>query len=112
MKPIQALSGALISLLLAIPASARHACVSISDASAESQQLSDRIVPPSVARLVLAQRLGLSGYHSLGGADDDAIEFLNAHSTHQEQDQARRKVLLFVEGVDEPDSMSTRKTVA
>ncbi|KAL9047848.1 MAG: hypothetical protein Q9162_007932, partial [Coniocarpon cinnabarinum] len=103
MKSFGAISGALLSLLLALPASARHACVSFADANTEASS-NHPSVSPSVARLLLAQRLGLSQYHSFGDVDEDAIDLLNAHSRGQQQlDDGRQRVVVFLEGVHEPD---------
>ena len=109
MKPLRRLSGALLVLLLAIPASARHACVSIAGSSTSF----DSAVSPSAARLLFAQRLGLSEYHALSSPDDAAIDLLNAQggsswATHEptNAESEQRRILLFLEGVEDPDSTS------
>ena len=65
-------------------------------------------ISPQTARLLLAQRLGLSRYHSLQDADERTLEVLNTHGGEQQQIfapeetlQAAEKLLLIVEGVDE-----------
>ena len=69
-------------------------------------------ISPITARLLLAQRLGLSQYHSLEDADDVTIELLNAFGDAQEQifhdhDQGRRpdKLLTFIENVEHPEGV-------
>ncbi len=72
------------------------------------------VEPPSIsphsARLLLAQRLGLSQYHSLQDADDLTLEILNKYGGEHQQIFAREetvqdveKLLLIIEGVDEGD---------
>lgn len=63
-------------------------------------------------RLLLAQRLGLSQYHSLEDADDVAIELLNGFGAAREQifhDQERGrktdKLLAFIENVEYPEGV-------
>ena len=65
-------------------------------------------ISPDTARLLLAQRLGLSHYHSLEDADELTLELLNAYGgeqqsifTREETIQGAEKLLLIVEGVNE-----------
>ena len=63
-------------------------------------------ISPHTARLLFAQRLGLSQYHSLQDADDSTLGILNTYGGEQQQIFAREngggeKLLLVVEGVDE-----------
>lgn len=65
-------------------------------------------ISPRTARLLLAQRLGLSRYHSLQDADESTLDILNTCGGEQQQVFAREdgsevveKLLLVVEGVDE-----------
>lgn len=67
-------------------------------------------VSPTTARLLFAQRLGLSHYHSLDGADEDTIELINQFGGKHGQlfiDRVERqpdqKVLVFVENVEHPE---------
>lgn len=62
------------------------------------------------ARLLLAQRLGLSQYHSLNGADEAEIKLLNGFEGSREQmfldeETSSGKVLAFIENVEHPDGM-------
>lgn len=62
------------------------------------------------ARLLLAQRLGLSQYHSLDGVDEAAIELLNGLEGSREQifldeEESREKLLAFIENVEHPDDL-------
>jgi len=63
-------------LLLAGAVSAEVAHVLLPDHA--TPQTKPRIVSPSDARLVLAQRLGLSDFHSLKDANEETVEALNA----------------------------------
>ncbi|KAK2773057.1 hypothetical protein FQN53_004285 [Emmonsiellopsis sp. PD_33] len=76
----------------------------------------NRIVAPQTARLILANRLGLSEGTTLGAVDEKAIQNLNIFGGKQtaifgdlnsEDDLA--KMLLVWEGVDVPDLASTSK---
>lgn len=62
------------------------------------------------ARLLFAQRLGLSQYHSLDGADEATVELLNGFESSREQifldeEKHTEKVLAFIENVEHPDGM-------
>jgi len=74
-------------------------------------------LPPSIspitARLLLAQRLGLSQYHSLEDADESTLEVLNDYGGRQgqvfedeEQIRGAEKLLLIVDGVSNPQGTS------
>ena len=68
-------------------------------------------VSPSTARLLLAQRLGLSQYHSLKDAGDSTIKHLNALGGTQnpifsDEEQEPLKLLIFVEGWENPKGSS------
>lgn len=65
-------------------------------------------ISPNTARLLLAQRLGLSHYHSLQDADESTLDILTTYGGKQKQIfahgdgfQDAEKLLLVVEGVDE-----------
>ncbi|MCJ1455930.1 hypothetical protein MMC28_006287 [Mycoblastus sanguinarius] len=69
-------------------------------------------ISPNIARLLFAQRLGLSQYHSLEDADESTIGVINTFGGIQQQifdnDERRRgaeKLLLIVEGVANPEGM-------
>jgi hypothetical protein len=68
-------------------------------------------ISPSTARLLLARRLGLSHYHSLKSINEEEIAQINDLSGHQkplfavpDDDQVRRKVMVVVEGIHNPES--------
>ena len=70
---------------------------------------------PNTARLLFAQRLGLSQYHSLQDFDDSTLEILNVYGgnrqqifTQKERSPDAEKLLLVVEGVDEGSSAYQR----
>lgn len=67
-------------------------------------------ISPVTARLVLAQRLGLSQYHSLDDADESTLEALKAFGGEQRRllkDDDRppgdEKFLFIIEGVTRPE---------
>ena len=69
-------------------------------------------VSPSTAGLLLAQRLGLSQYFSLEGADAAVIRSLNHFAGPQKplfddhvEEEELRKVLIWIDGVDKPESI-------
>ena len=71
---------------------------------------STRSTSPQTARLLLAHRLGLSQYHSLGNAQDHVIEDLNSLRTSQRPllsgsrvEPTRRQLLIVVEGLEHPE---------
>lgn len=108
MKSLAVLSlvGAVAQAYAALP----EAHVYLSDGS---QQHHSR--PPSIspheARLLFAQRLGLSSYHSLGGVSESTLEHLNIYGSaqkqlfHEEQWQSPSRLLVVVEGVEHPEGM-------
>jgi hypothetical protein len=76
------------------------------NAKAAPQQAPE--VSPEAARLILAQRLGLSKYHSIENADDDLISHLNAYGGRQElfrdanvQDSISAHLLVWIEDVED-----------
>lgn len=80
--------------------------------TSESWSRQAQIEPPSIspytARLLLAQRLGLSQYHSLEDADESTLDILNTYGGEQQKifahdgmSQGAEKLLFVVEGVDE-----------
>ena len=65
------------------------------------------------ARLLLAQRLGLSRYHSLEDSDEITLEALNSFGVRQEpifrleqQTRPSQKLLVIVDGVHHPEGSS------
>ena len=68
-------------------------------------------ISPNTARLLFAQRLGLSQYHSLQDTDESTLKILNTYGgnqqqifAHEERSRDAEKLLLVVEGVDEGSS--------
>lgn len=69
-------------------------------------------ISPNTARLLLAQRLGLSQYHSLGQANEDDLGILNTYGGIQQQlfgnDDLLRsanKLIIIVEGLSNPEGV-------
>ncbi|OAL07423.1 hypothetical protein IQ06DRAFT_238373 [Phaeosphaeriaceae sp. SRC1lsM3a] len=68
-------------------------------------------VSPETARLIIAQRLGLSRFHSIEHADAEAIRHINAYGGRQQKlfgaddaDRSRAHLLMWVEDGDEQDA--------
>jgi hypothetical protein len=80
--------------------------VAAAAAAAASPQLSTS-ANPQTTRWILAQRLGLSQFHSIKHADDEEIQLLNAYGGRQQklfggEDKERTKahVLVWVDDVE------------
>ncbi|KAJ4344178.1 hypothetical protein N0V95_006293 [Ascochyta clinopodiicola] len=64
-------------------------------------------IDPETARLILAQRLGLSRFHSIHDADADAIKNINAFGGRQQKlfgeqaDTSRAQLLVWLEDAEE-----------
>ncbi|KAF1912342.1 hypothetical protein BDU57DRAFT_459285 [Ampelomyces quisqualis] len=65
-------------------------------------------VSPETARLIIAQRLGLSRFHSVEHADADAIRHINTYGGRQQKlfggydaDRSRAHLLMWIEDGDE-----------
>lgn len=107
-------SGSLIvSLLLAIPSNARSAHVYLSGRDTTAISTSREAVSPSTARLIFAQRLGLSDFHSLEGADEDALASLNAYGARQrrlfaDEESRPSRAVVLVEDVKDLEGMVTQ----
>lgn len=70
------------------------------------------LITPITVRLLLAQRLGISQYHSLNGPSEDTLEILNKFGGDEGQillpgDQRTNseKLLIFVENVEHPEGV-------
>lgn len=68
-------------------------------------------VGPETARLILAQRLGLSRYHSIAHADPETIRHINAFGGRQRKllggddaDQSKAHLLMWIENVEQDEA--------
>lgn len=68
-------------------------------------------VSPETARLIIAQRLGLSRFHAIEHADAEAIRHINAFGGRKQKlfgtddaDRSRAHLLMWVEDGDEQDA--------
>ena len=93
------------SVTVQICAASREASVYYLDKSTAPSNAQPPSVFPSTARLLLAQRLGLSQYHSLKNADPSTITILNSLNGPQkplfldeERDERAVRVLAIIEG--------------
>ena len=111
MKPFPSITVVALSALLAVPITAREAYVSLSRCADSIR--SGGTVTPSTARLIFAQRLGVSDFHSLADVDSKDIEALNIYSPPRQvslldseaDDSSRRAVVFFLEDVEDPRGM-------
>lgn len=100
------------ALLFGLPAVAQNALVYL--ATPSPVDYAPTTLDPSEARLVIAQRLGLSRYHNLNKATDRTLRLLNAFSPAPEsllsahQEERPRQALVIIEGVEDPESQSSR----
>ena len=90
-----------------------EAFVYTSDASPLPSKESLLSISPHTARLLFAQRLGLSQYHSLEGADETTLDILNTYGgkqqqifAHEERTRSIDRILLIVDGVANPERWS------
>lgn len=93
-----------------------QALLYISDRDPVPSRESPPSISPITARLVLAQRLGLSQYHSLDDVDESTLEALNAFGGEQrrlfkddEQPTLEEKFLFIIEGVTRPEGSDLQK---
>ena len=100
------------STALGIYAASEEAFVYIQDNALAPQSLKAETISPSTARLLFAQRLGLSQYHDLGDADEATLQILNAYGGQQQsifgdieesRHQSTDRLLFIIEGVEFPE---------
>lgn len=74
-----------------------------------SSQSQPAAVSPETARLILAQRLGVSQYHTIEGVDSDLIRHLNAFGGKQallgNDKRSVAHLLVWIEGADNADGV-------
>lgn len=94
-------------------AASPEASVYFFDKNTEPSEAQPPSLSPSTARLLLAQRLELSQYHSLKDADSSTIRQLNALGgtpkqifPNEEQGETPMKLLIIVEGWEDPKGSS------
>jgi hypothetical protein len=111
MKPLAVLS--LASVVAQVYAALPEAYVYLSDGR-QQYHTKPPSISPHEARLLFAQRLGLSSYHSLGDVSESTLEHLNLYGGaqkqlfHEEQWQSLSRLLAVVEGVEHPEGMLVR----
>lgn len=102
----------LVDCLLAVSGAcaALEASIHLLDSLPSQSKQQPRTIAPSTARLLVAQRLGLSQYHDLGDADEDTLDILNSFRGEElpifDDDATTRpsiidKALYVVEGVED-----------
>ncbi|KAL9126630.1 MAG: hypothetical protein Q9217_004350 [Psora testacea] len=100
------------SIAATVYAASNVAIVYLSNNEPSGSSSTPPSISPKTARLLLAQRLGLSQYHDLGDADDLTLEILNRHGgirhkvfVPQDESSVKRQLLLVVEGVEHPEDI-------
>ena len=103
------------STALGIYAASQEAPIYIQDDSLNGPTSKTQSISANTARLLLAQRLGLSQYHDLGDADEVTLDVLNTYGGQQqsifgEREESRQqstdKLLFIIEGVEYPEGGS------
>jgi Domain of unknown function (DUF3844) len=84
------------------------------DSPSSSRSSNLETIDAQTARLIFAQRLGLSQFHTLSTSDDEALRRINDFGGRQrplfaseKPTEGPSKVMIVIEGVDEPMSMSS-----
>ncbi|MCJ1352406.1 MAG: hypothetical protein MMC33_002390 [Icmadophila ericetorum] len=67
-------------------------------------------ISPLSSRLLFAQRLGLSRYHTLEGVDDDTLDLLSRFGSQRsslfaDENEELVKSLVIIEGIDRPEGV-------
>lgn len=99
--------GLVASSLYCAAAAANNGHVFTFDASKTHAAPASSPVDPETARLILAQRLGLSRFHSIKDADAEVIKTINAYGGRrqklfgEEADTSRAQLLVWLEGAEE-----------
>ncbi|KAJ4988063.1 arsenate reductase [Stagonosporopsis vannaccii] len=99
--------GLVASSLYCTAASAKNGHVFTFDASETHAAPASSPIDPETARLILAQRLGLSRFHSIKDADAEAIKNINVYGGRQqklfgeEADTSRAQLLVWLEDAGE-----------
>lgn len=102
-----------LAMLHRLCAALPNAYVYTFDGSSKHQPPSEPpLVSTTAARLLFAQRLGLSQYHTIDRADENTIDLINRFGgTHDQifndsnERTADQKVLIFVENVERPQGI-------
>lgn len=99
--------GLVASSLYCAAAAATNGHVFTFDGSATHAAPASSPVDPETARLILAQRLGLSRFHSIKNANAAAIKSINTFGGRQQKlfgeaaDTSRAQLLVWLEDADE-----------
>lgn len=99
--------GFVASSLYCAAAAATNGHVFTFDGSDKHAAPASSPIDPETARLILAQRLGLSRFHSIKDADAAVIKSINTYGGRQQKlfgedaDTSRAQLLVWLEGADE-----------
>jgi hypothetical protein len=109
-------TGLLVPLLASAASAIPDAKVYLFQDGEWSKTSNPPTLSPEEARLVFAQRLGVSQYHSLADASEDALSYINQFGGHQDRlfeagsDEETTELLLFVDGVSAENAESLAKS--
>lgn len=99
--------GLLASSLYCAAAAAKNGHVFTFDGTSNHAAPASSPIDAETARLILAQRLGLSRFHSIKDADAEAIKNINTYGGRQQQlfgeraDTSRAQLLVWLEDAEE-----------
>lgn len=99
--------GLVASSLYCAAAAAKNGHVFTFDGSKDHAAPAPSPIDPETARLILAQRLGLSRFHSIKDADAEAIRNINTYGGRQQKlfgenaDTSRAQLLVWLEDAEE-----------
>jgi len=108
--------GLVASSLYCVAAAAKNGHVFTFDGSKDHAAPASSPIDPETARLILAQRLGLSRFHSIKDADAEAIKNINTDGGRQqklfgeEADTSRAQLLVWLEDAEESFVTSRRQS--
>ena len=106
-----------VGAALNVYAATQEASLYIQDNSLSPASSKPQSISPKTARLLLAQRLGLSQYHDLGAADEGTLDVLNTYGGPQQlafedeepsRQQRTDKLLFIIEGVEYAEGIFLR----
>jgi hypothetical protein len=86
--------------------------VYVYDPSVKSNHTPQKPITPETARLILAQRLGLSRYHSIKSVNEENVQLLRQYGGRgqllfgQDRDSNQAHALIWLDGVENPQSLS------
>jgi hypothetical protein len=104
--------GLALSSIYSIASAAATGHVYIQDSAPRPSSQASSSVDPETARLILAQRFGLSRFHSIKNPSEETVQQINAYSGRQQKlfggedaEATQAQVLVWVEDVEDVKGM-------